>query len=65
MFLWAKINAEYKDAFTLSDEILEKANVFITPGGIFGEAGNNYIRISLCSTSEKLEESIKRIKSTF
>ena len=65
MFLWAKINAEYKDAFTLSDEILEKANVFITPGGIFGEAGNNYIRISLCSNSEKLEESIQRIKSTF
>ena len=65
MFLWAKINAEYKDAYALSDAVLEKANVFITPGGIFGAAGNNYIRISLCSNIEKLEESIKRIKSTF
>lgn len=64
MFLWAKINSEYKDAYALSDAILEKANVFITPGGIFGAAGNNYIRISLCSTSEKLEESIIRIQST-
>ncbi len=64
MFLWAKINSEYKDAYALSDAVLEKANVFITPGGIFGTAGNHYIRISLCSTSEKLEESIKRIKST-
>ena len=64
MFLWAKINSEYKDAYALSDAVLEKANVFITPGGIFGTAGNHYIRISLCSTSEKLEESINRIKST-
>ena len=65
MFLWAKINTEYKDAYALSDAVLQKANVFITPGGIFGAAGNNYIRISLCSNIEKLEESIKRIKSTF
>ncbi|MBA2500323.1 MAG: aminotransferase class I/II-fold pyridoxal phosphate-dependent enzyme [Chitinophagaceae bacterium] len=64
MFLWARINAEYQDAYALSDAILEKANVFITPGGIFGAAGNNYIRISLCSPGEKLEESINRIKST-
>lgn len=64
MFLWAKINKEYSDAYALSDAILEKANVFITPGGIFGAAGNNYIRISLCSTIEKLDESINRIKST-
>ena len=64
MFLWAKINSEFKDAYALSDAVLEKANVFITPGGIFGTAGNHYIRISLCSTSEKLEESINRIKST-
>ena len=63
MFLWAKIRSEYKDAYVLSDAILEKANVFVTPGGIFGAAGNNYIRISLCSNSEKLEESINRIQS--
>jgi aspartate/methionine/tyrosine aminotransferase len=38
------------------------ATVFITPGGIFGSAGDNYIRVSLCSTEEKFEESIDRIK---
>lgn len=64
MFLWAKINTEYQDAYILSDEVLEKANVFITPGGIFGEAGKNYMRLSLCSNIEKIDESIKRIQST-
>ena len=61
MFLWAAIPAGYKDAYALSDELLYGANVFITPGGIFGSAGDQYIRVSLCSTEEKIDEAIKRI----
>jgi aspartate/methionine/tyrosine aminotransferase len=45
----------------LSDEVLYKANVFITPGGIFGTEGNDYVRISLCCSEEKLDESISRV----
>ena len=62
MFVWAKIPAGYKNGFALSDEILYNANVFITPGGIFGSAGDQYIRVSLCSPEEKLTDSIKRIQ---
>jgi aspartate/methionine/tyrosine aminotransferase len=35
--------------------------VFITPGGIFGDAGDQYIRVSLCSTEEKFTEALNRI----
>ena len=63
MFLWAKIPGEYKDGYSLSDDILSNANVFITPGGIFGKAGENFIRISLCSPEEKLTAAIDRIQS--
>lgn len=63
LFVWAKAPDSYKDGFTLSDEILYKSNVFITPGGIFGSAGQKYIRVSLCSTKEKIEEVISRIKN--
>jgi aspartate/methionine/tyrosine aminotransferase len=63
MFMWAKIPAKYKTGYELSDEILYNASVFLTPGGIFGNAGDNYIRISLCSPEEKLLESISRIKT--
>jgi aspartate/methionine/tyrosine aminotransferase len=45
----------------MSDEVLGKCNVFITPGGIFGRAGENYLRVSLCATVEKLEEAKQRI----
>jgi aspartate/methionine/tyrosine aminotransferase len=62
MFLWAGIPEKYKDAYELSDEVLYKARVFITPGGIFGSAGEKYLRVSLCSPGEKFDTSIERIK---
>ena len=63
MFVWAAIPAKYKDGYQLSDEVLYGANVFITPGGIFGSAGNAFIRVSLCSPEQKIEEAINRIKN--
>lgn len=62
MFVWAGIPGKYKDSYVLSDEVLYNSNVFITPGGIFGSAGENYIRVSLCAKEEKIVEAIKRIK---
>ena len=62
MFVWAKIPVTYKDGYALSDKVLYDANVFITPGGIFGDAGNGYIRVSLCGSIETFEQAINRIK---
>jgi LL-diaminopimelate aminotransferase len=61
LFAWAKIPEAYASGFGLSDAILQKARVFITPGGIFGSRGDRYIRVSLCSTEEKYEEALNRI----
>lgn len=63
MFVWARIADSYKDAYQLSDQVLSDARVFITPGGIFGSQGKNYIRISLCASEQTLDEAIKRIKA--
>lgn len=63
LFVWAEIPQKYKDGYELSDKILNDSNVFITPGGIFGSAGDKYIRVSLCATEEKLQEAIERIKN--
>jgi LL-diaminopimelate aminotransferase len=61
MFVWAAIPANYKDGYALSDEVLYGSNVFITPGGIFGSAGDKYVRVSLCCKEENILEAIKRI----
>ena len=62
MFVWAAIPANYKDGYALSDKVLYNSNVFITPGGIFGSAGDKYVRVSLCCKEENIEAAIKRIK---
>lgn len=64
MFVWAAIPPGYENGYALSDEVLYGSGVFITPGGIFGSAGDNYVRVSLCCTEEKIQESIERIKAT-
>lgn len=65
MFVWAKIPSAYSNGYDLSDEILNKSKVFITPGGIFGSAGDSYVRVSLCSKKEVLHEAIDRIKKIY
>jgi len=62
LFVWASVPSNYKDGYELSDKVLHESNVFITPGGIFGSAGDKYVRVSLCTSEEKIEEAIQRIK---
>src|SRR5690606_18736275 len=61
LFVWAKIPASHSDGYALSDVVLQQSRVFITPGGIFGDGGNNYIRVSLCATPEVLDEAYERV----
>jgi aspartate/methionine/tyrosine aminotransferase len=63
MFVWAKTPNNFSSGYALSDQILIENAVFITPGGIFGSQGNEYIRISLCAKEEIFKEVIQRIKS--
>ena len=72
LFVWAKVASptppkEGLDKHPLglggelSDKVLYQSNVFITPGGIFGSAGDGYIRVSLCGSIERFEEAINRL----
>lgn len=61
MFLWGKIPDRYTDVEDLTEAVLHKARVFITPGFIFGNNGKRYIRISLCAKDDKMKEALERI----
>jgi len=63
MFLWGKIPAEIEGSEALANKILYEANVFLTPGFIFGSRGERYIRISLCCKNDKLQEALDRINT--
>jgi aspartate/methionine/tyrosine aminotransferase len=61
LFVWGKIPASSSSGEELSEKILHKAHVFITPGFIFGDQGNDYVRISLCANETMLNKAIDRL----
>ncbi|MDR1718986.1 MAG: aminotransferase class I/II-fold pyridoxal phosphate-dependent enzyme [Dysgonamonadaceae bacterium] len=62
LFVWGKIPDHYRDSEALSDKLLYEANVFLTPGLIFGSNGTRYIRISLCCNESRLREAVMRVE---
>jgi LL-diaminopimelate aminotransferase len=63
LFVWGRIPDSVPDCKLFVEDILNKANVFITPGFIFGSNGDRFIRISLCADEKRLREAITRIES--
>jgi aspartate/methionine/tyrosine aminotransferase len=41
--------------------VLDKAGVFVVPGGVFGKQGARNIRISLCVPAETLAKATAKI----
>jgi len=63
LFLWGRIPDSAKNSEELADKVLYEANVFITPGFIFGSAGDRYVRISLCCKNHLLAEALQLIRN--
>ena len=62
LFVWAELPEDYEgDSFSFSDEVMEKCDVFLTPGGIFGSEGRRYIRITLCCPEELLKKATDNV----
>ena len=62
MFLWGRIPDSCRDVEELTERVLGRARVFLTPGFIFGSNGQRYIRISLCCKDDRLQEALERIR---
>lgn len=61
LFLWGRIADSEPGSEAVADRVLRQSRVFITPGFIFGQNGDRYVRISLCAPVEKLDEACSRI----
>src|SRR3989475_1011919 len=49
------------DSATVAERILKEANVAVTPGSAFGDAGEGHLRLSYAASRETIVESIRRI----
>jgi len=60
-YVWAPVLKRYTSV-SLSGELLEKADVVVTPGNGFGESGEGYVRMALTVCESRLREAVRRIK---
>jgi len=61
LFVWAKCPSN-TNGYQFCDNALYEHQVFISPGGIFGNAGREYVRISLCNSEDILREALRRLR---
>ena len=62
IYVWARIPAGFTSA-DFANQLLDKADVSITPGTAFGQHGEGYVRISLGQKTERIKEAMKRVKN--
>ncbi|HEX3911027.1 MAG TPA: LL-diaminopimelate aminotransferase [Solirubrobacteraceae bacterium] len=61
IYVWAPIPAGYASSAAYAEHVLEEAAVVITPGSVYGPAGEGWFRISLTTPDERLAEAVQRL----
>jgi LL-diaminopimelate aminotransferase len=61
IYVWAKLPQRFNDSTTFCDRLLDATGVSITPGIVYGQFGEGYIRISLGTPTERLNEAMTRL----
>ncbi|MBZ7934449.1 LL-diaminopimelate aminotransferase [Campylobacter sp. MRC_CM3] len=64
MFVWAKLPPQkaYLKSLEFSKQLLQEANVAVSPGVGFGEAGDDYVRIALIENENRIRQASRNIK---
>ncbi|MGE0467996.1 MAG: LL-diaminopimelate aminotransferase [Candidatus Nitrospira kreftii] len=60
-YIWVTVPKGYTST-SFTAHLLEKAGIVTTPGNGFGAPGEGYIRMTVCTTKERLAEAVERIK---
>ena len=60
LYLWCKVPEGYTSA-SFTELLLEQCNVVVTPGNGYGEYGEGYVRLSLTTPDNLVDEGVKRI----
>ncbi len=63
LFVWARVPDAVASVEKLVDGLLYGHHIFITPGFIFGDRGDRFIRLSLCTPENRLEQVLSRLEN--
>lgn len=61
IYVWVPVPRGY-DSESFAAHILDKASVVVPPGSAYGPSGEGFIRISLTTKDDRLEEALSRIQ---
>lgn len=61
LYVWARCPEGWTSA-AVATELLDKHAVVVTPGRGYGEAGEGYIRLSLTTPDDRVEEGLRRLE---
>lgn len=61
IYLWVRVPEGYTSA-SFTQQVLEQADVVVTPGAAYGPSGEGFVRLSLTVADERLEEAVRRIE---
>jgi len=61
LYVWARVPEGYT-SIEFCTRLLDEASVVVTPGSGYGKYGEGYIRISLTTPDDRLEEGLSRIE---
>jgi LL-diaminopimelate aminotransferase len=62
LYLWARV-PEGTTSVQFATRLLDEAGVVVTPGIGYGPSGEGYVRLSLTTPDERLEEGVRRMES--
>jgi LL-diaminopimelate aminotransferase len=63
IYVWAPVPEGFDSSAAYCEHVLEHAGVVLSPGAIYGPAGEGWFRISLTTPDERLLEAVERLGS--
>jgi len=61
LYVWARV-PEGMTSVQFASRVLDEAGVVVTPGPGYGPTGEGYVRLSLTTPDERLEEGVRRLE---
>jgi LL-diaminopimelate aminotransferase len=61
IYVWARLPEGIADSTDFCSRLLEETGVSMTPGIVYGQSGEGYIRISIGTPTDRIREAMRRL----
>lgn len=61
IYVWAHLPEGYTDSMKFCEKLLEETGVSTTPGVVYGSHGEGYLRVSLGTATDRIDQAMQRI----